>query len=76
VIKREVLMKGSELIKMIQDQHLEDYDFCTVDRHEGELKISANFKGFLSGVPNNFGVEGYYNTHQGYGQNKIVILHS
>lgn len=34
-------MLGKELIKIIQDKNLEEFDFCIVDRNCGYIKKSA-----------------------------------
>lgn len=65
-------MKGSELIKMIQDQKLEEHEFCTVDRHEARYKKSATeivtFERIGSADGQNF------DTRFGFGHYKLAIV--
>jgi hypothetical protein len=73
VVERSI-MKGRDLIRMIQDQDLLDHDFCTVDKHEGTVKKSAReiiaFNEARSSL-----TAGYYETNNFRDKEKIATLY-
>lgn len=66
-------MNGSELIKKIQEAHLEDYDFCITDVDCNTVKRKAmTITSFEYAIKNHNGLS--YTTGRKLGNSKIATL--